>query len=134
MVRLKLRKVALAPNRFCVKIEPCLTHKRKRNPMDAFEIEQLLAERRQSQKAYLQFLRVPALSAGLYVLPAGGTDPQQPHTEDEVYYIVGGRAQILVAGESRPVGPGSIVYVKANDQHRFHDITEDLSILVFFAP
>ena len=102
--------------------------------MDAFEIEQLLAERRQSQKAYLEFLRVPALSAGLYVLPAGGADPQQPHTEDEVYYIVGGRARILVAGESRPVGPGSIVYVKANDEHRFHDIAEDLSILVFFAP
>jgi len=102
--------------------------------MDAFEIEELLAERRQSQKAYLEFLRVPALSAGLYALPAGATDPQQPHTEDEVYYIVGGRGRILVAGESRPVGPGSIVYVKANDQHRFHDITEDLSILVFFAP
>jgi mannose-6-phosphate isomerase-like protein (cupin superfamily) len=102
--------------------------------MDAFEIEQLVAERHQSQKAYLEFLRVPALSAGLYVLPAGGTDTQQPHTEDEVYYIVGGRAQILVAGESRPVGPGSIVYVKANDEHRFHDIAEDLSILVFFAP
>src|SRR5215212_406240 len=102
--------------------------------MDAFEIDDLLAERRQLQKAYLEFLRVPALSAGLYVLPAGAGDPQQPHTEDEVYYIVGGRGQILVAGESRPVGPGSIVYVKANDQHRFHDITEDLSILVFFAP
>ena len=102
--------------------------------MDAFEIEQLLAQRQQSQKAYLEFLRVPALSAGLYVLPAGAADPQQPHAEDEVYYIVSGRAQILVAGESRPVGPGSIVYVKADDEHRFHDITEDLSILVFFAP
>jgi mannose-6-phosphate isomerase-like protein (cupin superfamily) len=102
--------------------------------MDAFEIEELLAQRGQSQKSYLEFLRVPALSAGLYVLAAGATDPQQPHTEDEVYYIVGGRGRIVVAGQSRPVGPGSIVYVKANDQHRFHDITEDLSILVFFAP
>ena len=102
--------------------------------MDAFEIEQLLAQRQQSQKAYLEFLRVPALSAGLYVLPAGAADLQQPHTEDEVYYIVSGRAQILVAGESRSVGPGSIVYVKADDEHHFHDITEDLSILVFFAP
>jgi mannose-6-phosphate isomerase-like protein (cupin superfamily) len=102
--------------------------------MDAFEIEQLLAQRQQSRKPYLEFLRVPALSAGLYALPAGAADPQRPHTEDEVYYIVSGRARILVAGESHPVGPGSIVYVKANDEHRFHDITEDLSILVFFAP
>lgn len=102
--------------------------------MDAFEIEDLLAARRQSHKSYLEFLRVPALSAGLYVLPAGAADPQQPHTEDEVYYVVSGRGQIVVSGESRPVGPGSIVYVKANDEHRFHDIAEDLSILVFFAP
>ena len=102
--------------------------------MDAFEIEEVLAERQRSGKAYLEFLRVPALSAGLYVLPAGAADPQQPHTEDEVYYIVGGRGHILVAGASRSVGPGSIVYVKANDEHRFHDITEDLSSLVFFAP
>lgn len=102
--------------------------------MDAFEIEQLRADRARSHKAYLEFLRVPALSAGLYELPAGGVDPQQPHTEDELYYIVAGRGRIMVAGESRPVGPGSLVYVRANDEHRFHDIAEDLSILVFFAP
>src|SRR6266496_5315272 len=118
MVRLKLRKVALAPNRFCVKIEPCLTHKRKRNPMDAFEIEQLLAERRQSQKAYLEFLRVPALSAGLYVLPAGGTDPQKPHTEDEVYYVVSGRARFTCEGKETPVRAGTTIYVAAGDSHR----------------
>lgn len=102
--------------------------------MDAFEIADLLAARARAERAYLEFLRVPALSAGLYVLPAGGVDPQKPHTEDELYYVVSGRGQILVAGESRPVGPGSIIYVKANDEHRFHDIAEDLSILVFFAP
>ena len=102
--------------------------------MDAFEIDQLLADREQAGRAYLEFLRVPALSAGLYVLPAGGTDPQQPHTEDEVYYVARGRAQIRVAGEDRPVGPGSIVFVAANVEHRFHSIAEDLAVLVFFAP
>jgi len=89
---------------------------------------------RASGKPYLEFLRVPALSAGLYVLSAGSVDGQQPHSEDEVYYVVSGRGQIIVAGESRPVGPGSVVYVKAHDEHRFHDIAEELAILVFFAP
>jgi quercetin dioxygenase-like cupin family protein len=102
--------------------------------MDAFALQGLLDERSQSQRPYLEFLRVPALSAGLYVLPAGGVDAQQPHTEDEVYYIVSGRGSILVAGESRPVEAGSLVYVKANDDHRFHSIEEELVILVFFAP
>lgn len=102
--------------------------------MDAYEIDELLAQQSQSGRAYLEFLRVPAMSAGLYVLPAGGADPQQPHSEDELYYIVRGRGQIFVAGASRPVGPGSLVYVKAHDEHRFHDIVEDLAIVVVFAP
>lgn len=102
--------------------------------MQAFEVNKLLAQHSRGNRAYLEFLRVPALSVGLYVLPAGGTDPQQPHSEDEVYYIVRGRGQMMVAGEHRPVQAGSVVYVQAHDQHRFHDITEDLHILVFFAP
>ncbi|HJZ48955.1 MAG TPA: cupin domain-containing protein [Roseiflexaceae bacterium] len=102
--------------------------------MDAFELKQLLDERGRTERAYLEFLRVPALSAGLYVLPSGATDPQQPHTEDEVYYIVSGRGAIQIAGESRDIAAGSIVYVKAGDEHRFHSIAEQLVILVFFAP
>ncbi|MBI5567863.1 MAG: cupin domain-containing protein [Chloroflexi bacterium] len=71
---------------------------------------------------------------GVYALPAGGIDPQSPHTEDEVYYVASGRAQIRVGDEDRSVGPGSIVFVAANVKHRFHSIEEDLSVLVFFAP
>jgi quercetin dioxygenase-like cupin family protein len=103
-------------------------------PIEAFDLQQLLDERSRSQRPYLEFLRVPALSAGLYVLPSGGVDAQQPHTEDEVYYIVSGRGAIQVEGESRAVEAGSVVYVKAGDDHRFHNIAEDLVILVFFAP
>ena len=102
--------------------------------MDTFELQELLDERGRKQRAYLEFLRVSSLSAGLYVLPAGGTDPQQPHTEDEVYYIVRGRGAIQVAGEHRDVTAGSVVFVKAGDEHRFHSIAEELVILVFFAP
>jgi mannose-6-phosphate isomerase-like protein (cupin superfamily) len=102
--------------------------------MEAFEIRELTAAREQSGRLYLEFLRVPALSMGLYELSAGGTDPQQPHTEDEVYYIVRGTGQIRVGEEDRAVQAGSVVFVAANVPHRFHSITEDLAILVFFAP
>ncbi len=102
--------------------------------MEAFEIRDLISTQQSSDKLYLEFLRVPSLSMGLYVLPAGGTDPQKPHTEDEVYYIVSGRGAINVAGEDRAVEPGTTVYVAANIEHRFHSITEELEILVFFAP
>jgi len=102
--------------------------------MQAFELAQLISQRADSNKPYLEFLKVPDLSMGLYFLPAGGTDPQSPHTEDEVYYVVSGKAQILVAEENRDVQAGSIVYVAKNVAHRFHSIEEELTVLVFFAP
>jgi mannose-6-phosphate isomerase-like protein (cupin superfamily) len=102
--------------------------------VQAYELTQLISQRETSNKLYLEFLKVPDLSVGLYVLPAGGEDPQSPHTEDEVYYVVSGRAKILVAEESRDVQAGSIVYVEKNIAHRFHSIVEDLTVLVFFAP
>ncbi|HEX9924560.1 MAG TPA: cupin domain-containing protein [Anaerolineae bacterium] len=102
--------------------------------MDAFEIADVIAQQTASDRAYLEFLRVPALSMGLYVLPAGGVDPQQPHQEDEVYYVINGRGMITVGDEDRPVEPGSIVFVGAGVEHRFHSISEELKLLVFFAP
>ena len=102
--------------------------------MQAFELAQLIAQREASTKSYLEFLRVPDLSMGLYILPAGGVDPQLPHTEDEVYYVVSGRAKIKVADEDRAVQTGSVVYVAKNAEHRFHSIEEELTVLVFFAP
>jgi len=102
--------------------------------MQAYELDQVISQRLDTKKLYLEFLKVPDLSMGLYVLPAGGTDPQSPHTEDEVYYVVSGKAQILVAEENREVQSGSIVYVEKNVAHRFHSIEEELTLLVFFAP
>ena len=102
--------------------------------MQTYELAQLVSQRADSNKAYLEFLKVPDLSMGLYVLPAGGTDPQSPHTEDEVYFVVSGKAQIKVADEDRTVQAGSIVYVAKNVEHRFHSIEEELTVIVFFAP
>ena len=102
--------------------------------MQAFEITNLISQQKDSDKLYLEFLKVPDLSMGLYVLPAGGTDPQSPHTEDEVYYVVSGKAKIQVADEDRDVQEGSIVYVAKNVEHLFHSIEEDLKVIVFFAP
>ena len=106
----------------------------RRSPMQAYELAQLISQQADSNKSYLEFLKVSDLSMGLYVLPAGGTDPQSPHTEDEIYYVVSGKAQILVAEANRDVQAGSIVYVEKNVAHRFHSIEEELTVLVFFAP
>ena len=102
--------------------------------MHAFDMDALGAERARAGRAYLEFLRVPALSMGLYVLPAGGHDAQQPHQEDEVYYVLHGRATLSVGAEAHAVAPGALVFVPAGVPHHFHTITEELTALVFFAP
>jgi mannose-6-phosphate isomerase-like protein (cupin superfamily) len=102
--------------------------------MDAFELADLVARRDASGRPYLEFLTVPDLSVGLYVLAVGEADLQQPHTEDEIYYVVSGRGRISVGDEVRDVRPGSVVFVATDVPHRFHDITEDLTLLVMFGP
>ena len=102
--------------------------------MNTFELPDVDRQRVQAGKLYLEFLRVPALSLGLYVLPAGGVDAQQPHGEDEVYCVVSGRATIRVGDEDREVQAGSVIFAPPGVPHRFHSITEELRILVFFAP
>jgi quercetin dioxygenase-like cupin family protein len=95
------------------------------------EIEEQRAE---SGKLYREFLRVPEMSAGLYVLPAGAADPQKPHREDEIYYVIRGRARFKAGSEDREISAGSVIFVAAQVGHRFYDITEELVVLVIFAP
>ncbi len=84
--------------------------------------------------AYHQYLTVPALSAGIYALPAGGEDPQSPHDEDEIYVVLTGRAQITIDGADYPASRGDTIFVAKHVEHRFHSIEEDLRLLVVFAP
>ncbi|NML54060.1 cupin domain-containing protein [Streptomyces sp. R302] len=102
--------------------------------MKAFRLDELEAERLANQGAYLQFLRERNMSVGLYALDAGELDPQSPHAQDEVYFVVSGRAAITVGEETTQVARGSVVYVPAGVPHRFHHISEDLRVLVVFSP
>ena len=102
--------------------------------MDAWELGAIDAARADAGTLYREFLSVPDLSAGLYVLEVGARDPQSPHTEDELYYVVSGRGSITVDDERRDVMAGSLVFVAAHVPHHFRDITERLVILVVFGP
>ena len=102
--------------------------------MNAYELADVIARHGQAGQLYHEFFRAESLSLGLYVLPAGQPDPQRPHAEDEVYYVVSGSGVVQVDGEDRAVQAGSMVYVAHSVEHRFHSITEDLTLIVFFAP
>ena len=98
------------------------------------KVNEIDRQRAANGNLYREFLRVPSMSAGLYVLPAGATDPQRPHHEDEMYYVIRGRARFRAADQDQEVSAGSVLFVAAEVEHRFYDITEELAVLVFFAP
>ena len=97
-------------------------------------VAEIDAHRAESGKLYREVLRAPAMSAGLYVLAAGAADSQRPHHEDEMYYVVRGRARFLAGDQDQEVSAGSVLFVAAEVEHRFYDIAEELAVLVFFAP
>lgn len=98
-----------------------------------FRLEDLIERKRGMSFPYLEFLRAESLSAGIYSLAAGSKDLQGPHDEDELYYVISGRARVRIEEDEDPVGPGSIIYVPASAPHRFVEIEEDVTLLVFFA-
>jgi mannose-6-phosphate isomerase-like protein (cupin superfamily) len=101
---------------------------------EIFVLDQLLAERDKGGRSYSEFLRVPAMSAGIYILPSGGTDLQRPHDQDEIYYVISGAAKIRLRNEEKQVEKGNLIFVEAGLDHRFVDIQQELVLLVFFAP
>jgi mannose-6-phosphate isomerase-like protein (cupin superfamily) len=102
--------------------------------MDAAELEDILVTIDSAGRPFHEAIRTHDLSVGVYVLDAGVTDQQGPHTEDEVYYVIAGLATITVGPEERQVQAGSIVFVDADVPHHFHDIAERLVVLVAFGP
>ena len=82
-----------------------------RHVSQRFEIAQFARRAATNERPYLEFVRTQSMSVGLYVLPAGGADGQQPHREDEVYVVTAGRARFTAGDETRDVGPGDVLYV-----------------------
>jgi mannose-6-phosphate isomerase-like protein (cupin superfamily) len=99
------------------------------------ELQDMISQARSAPDGYAaEVLRSDLLSVGLYLLPAGGNDDQEPHNEDEVYYAVRGRATLRVGTEDHPVNPGTVLFVPALATHFFHEISEELVLVVFWAP
>jgi mannose-6-phosphate isomerase-like protein (cupin superfamily) len=98
-----------------------------------FQISELIAERERTERPYLPFLDVPTMSCGIYVLAAGGDDRQSPHDQDEVYYVLSGKAKLKVDGQDHDCAPGAVLFVAARAEHRFHSIEDELRLLVFFS-
>ncbi len=99
-----------------------------------FVLDELFAALDVTEHDFGEFLHAPTLSLTVAGWAAGAVDDQQPHAEDEVYYVAAGRARLQVGADDHAVAPGSVVYVRAGAAHRFHEISEELRVLVFWSP
>ncbi len=102
--------------------------------MYIFDIDSVRRALEAMDSNWKEFMRVETFSAGLYRLKAGERDAQKPHAEDEIYFVIKGRAKFAAGENIQDVGAGSVIYVEARRDHRFVDIVEDLEALVIFAP
>ena len=97
-----------------------------------FHLDELTQKVQSAEPSFHEFLHMPGLSSAVYRLPVGAKDMQAPHLEDEIYFVVEGKASLKIGNDVKNVGPGSILYVRATEEHSFFDITEDLTLLAFF--
>jgi len=102
------------------------------NAWEIFQLDDLLPQAIADEPRFIEFLNRPGISAAVYRLPAGARDMQAPHLEDEIYFVIEGKARLRINDEDKDVGPGSILYVRATEDHSFFDISEDLALLAFF--
>lgn len=81
-------------------------------------------------RRYKDLLTHGTMRVGLYALREH--DPQQPHTQDEIYIVASGSGEFVNDGERKPFSPGDIIFVKAGVEHRFEAFTEDFQTWVVF--
>jgi len=61
-----------------------------------------------------------------------GTDPQSPHTRDEVYVVAEGTGTFAIEGKTVPLGPGDFLFAPAGVPHRFEAFSADFAVWVLF--
>lgn len=83
-----------------------------------------------ANRRYRDLLTHGSMRVGLYALR--DTDPQRPHSQDEIYIIASGSGEFQNGDERAPFAPGDILFVKAGVEHRFLDPSHDFQTWVVF--
>jgi mannose-6-phosphate isomerase-like protein (cupin superfamily) len=81
-------------------------------------------------KLYAELFRHGTLAVEIY--GPKGTDPQQPHTRDELYIVAAGSGTFFIEGKRLAFSPGDALFVAAGEAHRFENFTDDLLVWVMF--
>jgi mannose-6-phosphate isomerase-like protein (cupin superfamily) len=105
--------------------EPMILEKRKISMADAMTMLP-----GPDGERYASVLQHGSLDVEIYA--PRGTDPQKPHTRDEVYVVVEGRGEFRNGSKLERFAPGDVLFVPALETHRFESFTDDLVVWVMF--
>ncbi len=98
-----------------------------------FELSGLLSRLDKEGGYFLDFLKVRNLEAGVIVLHPNETATQEPHSDDELYYVIKGKGWMQMGKKKVRVEEGSIIFIPAGMEHRFYGNDVDLVVLYMFA-
>lgn len=105
----------------------------KADPKYHFSAEKILDDLLAENKLYGEYLDNETMSSGIYHLKVGQEDSQSPHEFDEIYFVIAGSATLMIDGKPYPARTSELLFVPAKAEHKFVDIEEDLTLLVFFS-
>ena len=87
---------------------------------------------KKSDSYFHTFLDNESLAAGILSLKPGEEDTQEPHTSDEIYYILEGNGYLKINKKDYKISPGMAYYVPKDIEHCFFGNTKQLIVLYFF--
>ena len=95
---------------------------------EIFDLEKVISTVPNSQYFH-NFLNLKTMEVGIINLKKGQKDTQQPHSFDEIYYIIRGNGTIDIEGVKNKVNPGKIIYIPKNVRHSFHASSDKIIAL-----
>ncbi|MFQ6005078.1 MAG: cupin domain-containing protein [Woeseia sp.] len=101
---------------------------------DRYTVARALRVTAESKRGiYGILLRHGTLELGFY--KPIGTDPQEPHDQDEIYIVQSGTGYFVHGDVREPFEPGEALFVPAGVAHRFEDFSDDFAAwVVFYGP
>ena len=97
-----------------------------------YDLTTYLKKIKNSSSYFSTFIDRESLAAGVLFLRPGEKDTQDPHQNDEVYFILSGNGFLKIRDKDYDVSKNKLFFVAKNVEHHFHDNTEDLQVLYFF--
>jgi len=97
-----------------------------------FDLTSYLGKIKKSSSYFYTFINKSSLAAGLLLLQPGEKDTQEPHDNDEIYYVISGDGFLKIKNKDYEISKDKIFFVEKNVDHYFHGNSKELKVLYFF--